>query len=73
VKLGNVLIGVGLVLLVLGFAANRGWLSWFGRLPGDIRSEGDRGGFYFPITSSIIVSVVLTIIVNVVVRWFRDR
>jgi len=73
VKLGNVFIGVGLLIVVIGFAVNRGWLSWFGRLPGDIRSESDRGGFYFPITSSILVSVVLTILVNLVLRLFRDR
>jgi hypothetical protein len=42
-----------------------------GRLPGDIRIEGENGSFYFPITSSILVSVVLTIVLNVVVRLLR--
>ena len=42
-----------------------------GRLPGDIRIEGENGVFYFPITSSILVSVVLTIVVNVVLRIFK--
>ncbi len=42
-----------------------------GRLPGDIRIEGQNGVFYFPITSSILVSVVLTIVVNVVLRMFK--
>ena len=42
-----------------------------GRLPGDIRIEGENGSFYFPITTSILVSVVLTIVLNVIVRLFR--
>ena len=42
-----------------------------GRLPGDIRIEGENGSFYFPITTSILVSVVLTIVLNVIVRLLR--
>ena len=42
-----------------------------GRLPGDIRIEGENGSFYFPITTSILVSVVLTIVLNVIARWLR--
>jgi hypothetical protein len=33
-----------------------------GKLPGDIRIEGKNGGFYFPITSCILISVILTVI-----------
>jgi hypothetical protein len=42
-----------------------------GRLPGDIRIEGENGSFYFPITSSILVSVVLTVVINLVFSFFR--
>ncbi len=42
-----------------------------GRLPGDIRIEGEYGGFYFPITSSILVSVILTLIVNIISRFLN--
>jgi hypothetical protein len=42
-----------------------------GRLPGDIRVEGQNGGFYFPVTSSILVSTILTIIVNVIARLIK--
>jgi hypothetical protein len=42
-----------------------------GRLPGDIRIEGANGSFYFPITSSILVSVILTIVVNVIIRLIK--
>ena len=42
-----------------------------GRLPGDIRIEGENGSFYFPVVSSILVSVVLTIVLNVIVRFLK--
>ncbi|MBK9210834.1 MAG: DUF2905 domain-containing protein [Anaerolineales bacterium] len=42
-----------------------------GRLPGDIRIEGEHGGFYFPVTSSILVSVVLTILLNIILRLLK--
>jgi len=42
-----------------------------GRLPGDIRIEGKNGSFYFPITSSILVSVILTIVLNIIGRLLR--
>ena len=42
-----------------------------GRLPGDIRIERDGFSFYFPLASSILASVVLTIVLNVIVRILR--
>lgn len=39
-------------------------LSWFGRLPGDIRVESENGKIFFPFTSMLLVSLVLTILVN---------
>lgn len=42
-----------------------------GRLPGDIRIEGENGTFYFPLASSVLVSVVLTILLNVIVRLWK--
>jgi len=42
-----------------------------GRLPGDIRIEGENGSFYFPVTTSILISVILTIVLNVIVRLLR--
>jgi hypothetical protein len=42
-----------------------------GRLPGDIRIEGENGSFYFPITTSVLVSVVLTIFVNLILRLLK--
>lgn len=56
----------GLILIVIGailqFAP---WaLNWFGKLPGDIRIEGERGTIFIPVTSMIIISIVLTIFIN---------
>ena len=63
----------GIILILIGggvyLAAKFG--IPLGRLPGDIRIEGQNGSFYFPITSSILVSVVLTIVLNVIARLFR--
>jgi len=61
----KLLIIVGCALLVAGLLWP--WLSklGLGRLPGDIRIESESGGFYFPITTSIVISVVLSLIL-----WF---
>tara|TARA_R100000935_G_scaffold42000_1_gene63683 strand:- start:234 stop:479 length:246 start_codon:yes stop_codon:yes gene_type:complete len=64
------LIGAGVVLLLLGVALHYapGLLSWFGKLPGDIRLESERSKTYIPITSMIVLSVVLTVLVNLFKR-----
>ncbi len=66
----KVLIAIGLVLVAVGLLWHffPGALSWFGRLPGDIRVEGEKGGFYFPIVSMIIISLVLTLLANLFQR-----
>ncbi|HHC08063.1 MAG TPA: DUF2905 domain-containing protein [Actinobacteria bacterium] len=65
-RVGNVLVLVGLVLvgvgLVLRFAP---WLvSWFGKLPGDILVERDGTTIFIPITSMLVVSILLSILLN---------
>lgn len=44
-------------------------MHWIGRLPGDIRIEKGNSRFFFPITTMIIFSLVLTLIVNLIKRW----
>jgi hypothetical protein len=61
------MIGGGLAV-ALGWMVASGWLDWFGRLPGDLRFASDRTRIYIPFTSMLLVSVVLTIVVNV---WRR--
>lgn len=68
--MGRALIVVGIAIAAIGFAmVYAPWLvSWFGRLPGDISITRDGGRIFIPITSMIIVSVVLTIVVNLFFR-----
>jgi len=67
-----VIAGLGLAMIgaVLWFAGGKGWLSWLGRLPGDIRVEGERGGFYFPVVTCLLVSVVLSGLLALIRRFF---
>ena len=67
-ELGRVLLIIGVVLVIVGGLAALGVRLPFGRLPGDIAIEGERGGLYFPIVSMIVISVVLTILANLFLR-----
>lgn len=71
-RVGNLLIYGGIALAVVGVMVRLGWFSWFGRLPGDIRSEGDNVSVFFPITSMIVVSIVATVLLNLFDRFFRN-
>ncbi|MDT7603645.1 MAG: hypothetical protein QOF61_1642 [Acidobacteriota bacterium] len=62
-----ILIGVGVI--VVGLLIYAGALSWFGRLPGDIRYEGAHTRFYVPITSMIVVSLVLSLVMYLLRRF----
>jgi hypothetical protein len=46
-----------------------GALSWFGRLPGDIRIERDNVRVYIPVVSMLLASVVVSLVVQAVRRW----
>lgn len=60
---------MGIGLVVAGLVLWSGGLSWFGRLPGDLRWETDRTRLYFPIGSLVVVSLVLSLL-----AWiFRQR
>ena len=65
---------IGGVILFLvgggGYLASKFGIP-LGRLPGDIRIEWENSSFYFPVTTSILVSVVLTIVLNVIVHLFK--
>jgi hypothetical protein len=71
--LGKFLLGFGIVMVVLGgilLAAGHlsGKVPWFGRLPGDIYVERGSWRFYFPLGTSIVVSVLLSLIL-----WLFSR
>jgi hypothetical protein len=66
---GPWLVGAGVVLVVVGLLVWSGALGWLGRLPGDIRIEREHVRFYFPITSMLLVSLVLSLIARLVQRF----
>ncbi len=69
---GRLLLIAGVVMAALGLALLlAGRVPWLGRLPGDILVH--RGGFtlYVPIVTMLLLSVVLTVLLNVVFRLFR--
>ena len=62
-QLGKFLILAGLVLAVLGiFLMLSGKVPWLGRLPGDFYFRGKNVSFYFPLTSSLLISAALTLL-----------
>jgi hypothetical protein len=65
--LGKVLLGFGLVLVVVGVTlllvgSFSGHGAWIGRLPGDIHIQRGNWTFYFPLATSLLLSVLLTIL-----------
>ena len=68
--MGKGIIIAGIALVIIGALVHYApWaFSWFGKLPGDIRIQGEKGNVFIPLTSTIILSVLLTIIVNVLRR-----
>jgi hypothetical protein len=66
IVLGVALVLVGLALILLGR-----WNVPLGSLPGDILYRGKRTTFYFPLATSVLVSVVLSIVLYLVGRWRR--
>jgi hypothetical protein len=67
-EFGRILLVIGLVLVVVGGLAALGVRLPFGRLPGDIAIEGERGGIYIPIATMIVLSIVLTVLANLFLR-----
>ena len=65
-NMGKILIIVGLVAIIVGlvmqFAPQA--LSWFGKLPGDVRYEKGNVKFFFPITTMILLSVVISLVLK---------
>ncbi|AEA25690.1 hypothetical protein Psed_3515 [Pseudonocardia dioxanivorans CB1190] len=68
---GPWLVGGGLLLLGCGLLAWTGALSWLGKLPGDIRVTSGTTRIYIPITSMLLVSLVLNVILWLLLSVFR--
>lgn len=62
IVLGGIVVAIGIVLVVFGR------IPWIGRLPGDIHVERGNWSFYFPLATSLLLSVVLSLVL-----WFISR
>jgi len=62
IMIGLIIAGIGFVLIFAGK------IPWLGRLPGDFFFQGKNFSYYFPLTTSILISVILTLIL-----WFINR
>ncbi|SHJ91830.1 Protein of unknown function [Tangfeifania diversioriginum] len=58
----------GIILIVIGLILwlAPGLFSWFGRLPGDIRIEKENTRVFIPITSMLLISIILTLLINLI-------
>jgi hypothetical protein len=68
---GKFLIIAGIIIVVVGiiFYFFHDKLRWIGHLPGDIRVEKENFRFYFPITTMILLSLLLTVIINIIKKF----
>ena len=67
---GTILVAIGVGLILVGLLIWSGSLSWFGRLPGDIRIERETVHVYVPIVSMLVVSLVVSLAMYLVRRFF---
>jgi hypothetical protein len=67
-ELGRVLLVVGLLIAGVGLLAVLGVRLPLGNLPGDIRIEGERGTIVIPLATMLLISIVLTVLLNVLLR-----
>ena len=66
---GVLVIIVGIALILIGLLIYSGALSWFGRLPGDIRFGNGRTQIFVPLASMLIVSLVLSLLMWLLRRF----
>lgn len=67
--MGKILIVIGVILIIAGVMLNSGIKIPFGRLPGDIAIQKENFSFYLPITSSIIISIILSLIILIIRKF----
>jgi len=72
-ELGRLLVIVGLVIALAGvliLVAVR-YFPWLGNLPGDIRYESKNVRLYFPLVTMLLISLLGSILLNIIIRIFR--
>ena len=69
---GKIIIIIGVIIVLAGVIVYffHDKLNWIGRLPGDIRVEKENFRFYFPITTMIALSLLITLIAQIIKRFF---
>ena len=67
-ELGRIVLVVGLLIAGVGLLAVLGIRLPLGRLPSDIFIGGERGGIYIPLATGILISVILTVVLNLLAR-----
>jgi len=68
-SIGLLLIVGGAAVILIGLLVYSGGLSWFGKLPGDIRYETERTHVYIPLVSMLLVSLILSLIMYLLRRF----
>jgi hypothetical protein len=68
-SIGLLLIVGGAGVILIGLLVYSGGLGWFGKLPGDIRYEGESTHVYIPLVSMLLVSLVLSLIMYLLRRF----
>ena len=76
--MGKMLIFIGASIAIIGLlivfaqkSGGNGLFGWFGNLPLDIRIQKDNFRFYFPIGSSIVLSILLSLVIAVINKFIR--
>ena len=67
---GPLLVTLGIGLILIGLLLWSGSLSWFGRLPGDIRIERESVRIYVPIVSMLVISALVSLVLYLARRFF---
>jgi len=72
-NISKILIAIGILFVILGIFT---WLfgglfSWFGKLPGDIRIQGENYFIYAPIVSLLVVSLIINLVIYIFNHWIK--
>ena len=68
--MGKLLIIIGIICIIAGLVFTYfGKIPFLGKLPGDIKIEKENFKFYFPLTTSILLSIILSLLIYLFNRW----
>ena len=69
---GKYILLIGSALVIVGILVYffHDYLRWIGRLPGDIRIERENFRFYFPLATMVLISLLVTIIIQIIKRFY---